>query len=50
MDTAAVANQLALRCREGRFLDAVEALYDEGVVSVEPMGLGDLPRELRGGN
>jgi hypothetical protein len=48
MTTAQVAAQLATLCREGKFLEAIDALYAEGVVSVEARDLGDAPREMTG--
>lgn len=48
MTTAEVANQYVELCRNGKFLEALDALYDADVVSIEPIELGALPRELRG--
>jgi len=35
-------------CRAGRFLDAVNTLYSDDIVSVESMGNEQMPREMRG--
>jgi len=48
MTTAEVANQFVALCREGRFLHAVETLYDDAVVSVEPMDYQGMGREIHG--
>ena len=48
MTTTEVANKLVSFCRAGRFLDAVDALYDVDIVSVEARDNGDIPRELKG--
>ena len=49
MITAEVATQLVSLCREGRFVDAVETLYADDVVSVEAMDYQGLGREMRQG-
>ena len=38
MTTKEVADKLVAFCREGRFQEAVEALYAQNIVSVEPDG------------
>jgi hypothetical protein len=38
MNTQEVANRLVKLCREGKFLAAVDELYDENIVSNEPKG------------
>jgi hypothetical protein len=48
MTTAEVANRYVALCREGKYLEALEELYADDIISVEPMELGDLPRELHG--
>lgn len=48
MTTAEVASQLVSLCRDGRFVEAIETLYDDDVVSVEAMEYGGMPRELQG--
>ena len=47
MTTADVATQLVALCREGKFVDAIESLYADDVVSVEAMDYQG-GRELRG--
>ncbi len=46
--TAAVAEELVSFCRAGRFLDAVDTLYSDDIVSVESMGNEQMPREMKG--
>ncbi len=48
MTTTEVAAQLLALCREGKHIEAVDTLYADDVVSVEPEDLGPLARELRG--
>ena len=48
MTTAEVASQLTSLCREGKFLDAVDTLYADDVVSVEPADYAGLGQEVRG--
>jgi hypothetical protein len=46
--TAAVANELVDLCRAGRNDDAIEKLYSEKIVSIEPIASGDMPAEQKG--
>jgi hypothetical protein len=48
MTTAEIANRYVALCREGQFMDALEELYADDIVSVEAMDIGDTPRELHG--
>jgi len=48
MSTIEIANQLAALCRAGKFLDAVETLYADDIVSVEAREFAGMPRELTG--
>jgi hypothetical protein len=48
MTTAEVATQFVALCREGKFMDAVESLYSELVVSIEPMDYEGMGREMHG--
>ena len=48
MTTAEVATQLVALCREGKFIDAVESLYGDGVVSIEAMDYQGMGREMYG--
>jgi hypothetical protein len=48
MTTAEVATMLVALCREGRFLDAVNTLYADDIVSLEAMDFQGLGREMRG--
>ena len=46
--TIDVANQLAELCREQKYIEAVETLYDENIVSIEPMDTEEMPGRLEG--
>ncbi|MCW5966669.1 MAG: nuclear transport factor 2 family protein [Bryobacterales bacterium] len=48
MTTAEVAQQHSVLCREGKFLEALEALYADDIVSVEAKEFGGMPRDLHG--
>ncbi|MFK7923967.1 MAG: SnoaL-like domain-containing protein [Bacteroidia bacterium] len=38
MNTQEVANQLVALCREGKNIEAVEKLYADNIISIEPAG------------
>jgi len=44
----AVAQELVDLCRAGRNGDAIEKLYSEQIVSVEPTGSESMPAEMKG--
>jgi hypothetical protein len=46
--TAAVAEELVSLCRSGKFIDAINTLYSPDIVSVEPIGSEQMPREISG--
>ncbi len=48
MDTKAVADKLVEYCRAGQHVEAVNALYADDIVSVEPRGTETMPAEMRG--
>jgi len=48
MTTSEVATQLVALCREGKFLEAVETLYGDGVVSIEATDYEGMGREMHG--
>ena len=48
MDTKAVGEKLVSLCREGKNLDAVEELYSQDIVTVEPAGMPGMPAEQHG--
>ena len=48
MTTAELASRYVGLCREGKFLQALDELYADDIVSVEAMDIGDMPRELHG--
>jgi hypothetical protein len=48
MNTEEVALKLVEFCRAGKWMDAVNTLYGDDIVSVEPRAMGDMPAEMRG--
>lgn len=46
--TTAVAHELVDLCRAGRNGEAIEKLYSEKIVSIEPTGSADMPAEMKG--
>lgn len=46
--TTAVAHELVDLCRAGRNNDAIEKLYSEKIVSIEPVAGEGMPAEMRG--
>jgi len=46
--TAAVAEELVSHCRAGNFIEAINTLYSPDIVSVEPIGSEQVPREMSG--
>lgn len=48
MNNAELATKLVELCRSGKFIDAVESLYAEDVISIEAMDFQGLGREMRG--
>jgi ketosteroid isomerase-like protein len=48
MTTPEVAAQLVALCREGKFVDAVNTLYADDIVSIEAADYQGLGREMRG--
>lgn len=48
MITSEVAAKLVSLCRDGKFVDAVETLYADDVVSVEAVDYQGLGREMHG--
>ncbi|MEP6731249.1 MAG: nuclear transport factor 2 family protein [bacterium] len=44
----AIAHELVDLCRAGRNGDAIEQLYSEQIVSIEPVGSEAMPAELHG--
>ncbi|QDU35111.1 hypothetical protein KS4_31910 [Poriferisphaera corsica] len=46
--TLDLGNQLADLCKEGRHLEAVDTLYDENIVSIEPCSSPDMPARMEG--
>jgi SnoaL-like domain len=46
--TSALARELVDLCRLGRNGDAIEKLYAEKVVSIEPVGGADMPAQMEG--
>ncbi|MGI8437841.1 MAG: SnoaL-like domain-containing protein [Chthoniobacterales bacterium] len=48
MNTQEVAKRLVELCQKGEFEKAVNTLYAEDIVSVEPQAMGDIPAEAKG--
>lgn len=48
MNTEEVGSKLVALCREQKWLDAINSLYAEDVVSVEAQPIGDNPPDTRG--
>ena len=48
MDTKQVGEKLVALCREGKNMEAVDALYAPNIVSIEAVGTPDFPAETRG--
>lgn len=49
MATADIANRLVEMCREGKYMEAIEKLYADEVVSFEPVDHGpDMPARVEG--
>lgn len=48
MTTAEVANQLVALCRDGKFLEAIDTLYADNIVSVEAQPWPGSGREAQG--
>lgn len=46
--TANVAEKLVELCRSGRNADAINTLYADDIVSVEPIGSPSMPAEMKG--
>jgi ketosteroid isomerase-like protein len=46
--TAAVAAELVELCREGKNMEAIDRLYSQSIVSIEPMGSETMPAEMKG--
>ncbi len=47
-DTMKVANELVALCREGKNVEALETLYSENIVSIEPCGCEQMPARMEG--
>ncbi len=48
MNTQEVAAKLVELCREDKWSEAVDSLYGDDVVSVEPRAIGEMPAEMHG--
>jgi ketosteroid isomerase-like protein len=48
MTSGKIAERLVALCREGKFVDAIEELYSQDVVSVEAMDYRGTGREMAG--
>jgi hypothetical protein len=48
MNAKEVGLKLVELCRKGEFMQAVDSLYGDDIVSVEPEAMGSMPAEMRG--
>lgn len=48
MTTEEVGKKLVALCREEKWLDAINSLYGDDIVSVEAREIGEMPAEMRG--
>jgi len=48
VDTREVGKKLVDYCRDGLNLEAISKLYSKDIVSVEALGTGDYPQEVKG--
>ena len=48
MTTQEIANQLVALCQQGKFMEAIQSLYAEDIVSVEAMAMPGASREASG--
>jgi hypothetical protein len=48
MDTKQIGEKLVGFCSKGKNLDAIDALYDKNIVSIEAMAGPDMPAEMKG--
>ncbi len=48
MDAIEVGRKLVALCQQGKNEEALDTLYDEGVVSVEAMDMPGMPAEMKG--
>ena len=48
MSAIEIGKRLVAFCQEGKGLDAIDALYDEKIVSIEAQGTEELPARMEG--
>jgi hypothetical protein len=48
MNTQEVASKLVALCREQKWLEAINSLYADDIVSEEAQEIGEMPAEMRG--
>ena len=48
MNTEEVGRKLVELCQKGDYEGAVNSLYDQEIVSVEPHAMGNMPAEMKG--
>jgi ketosteroid isomerase-like protein len=48
MNTLDVGNKLVSFCKQGKNQEAIEQLYAQDIVSIEPAGTPDMPAESKG--
>lgn len=48
MSVQSVADRLVALCRQNKFVEATQELYDDNILSVELMSMPNMPAEIRG--
>ena len=48
MNTLEIGNKLVSLCKQGKNMDAIDQLYAQDIVSIEPASSGDMPAEMKG--
>ena len=48
MSALEIGQKLVNLCSEGKFMDAVDTLYDDGIVSIEAQDMGEMPARMEG--
>ncbi len=48
MSAQEIGQQLVSLCKEGKGMEAIDTLYADGVVSIEPMAMGEMPARIEG--
>jgi len=48
MSAQEIGQQLVKLCKEGKGMEAIDTLYADAVVSIEPMAMGEMPARVEG--